>query len=103
MNLKSRLDRLAKAATGPQAPCPHLPPVVVTEDEDGGAAPFERDAARDTRECWCGRERRRIRIVYTDQGPTGGASTGAASAEGRARIAESNRRRAEAKRAAAAA
>ena len=65
MNLKSRLDRLTRATTGPQGACPHLPPVVVTENEDGGEV-FERDAARDTRVCWCGRERLRIVIRYED-------------------------------------
>jgi len=96
MNLKARLSRLRQAATPQQqGACPHLPPVVVTEDEDGGEVFEQRAAATDTRHCWCGRERLRIRVVYTDQGPTGGASTGPTSAEGRARIAESNRRRAQ--------
>ena len=69
MNLKSRLDRLTRAATGPQGTCPHLPPVVVTKDSEDGGEVFERDAATDTRQCWCGRERLRIRIVYTEHGP----------------------------------
>ncbi len=76
MNLKNRLVRLEQAAAGPQGTCPHLPPVVVTEDgEDGGGEGFEqRDAATETRVCWCGRERLRIRIVYTDDGRGTGSS-----------------------------
>ena len=81
MNLKSRLNRLEQAATGPQGTCPHLPPVVVTENEDGGE-PFERrDAATDTRRCWCGRERLRIRIVYTEEWPGAGSSNEPAADE----------------------
>ena len=75
MNLRSRLDRLTRAATGPQGTCPHLPPVVVTEDSEDGGEVFERNVATDTRECWCGRERLHIRIVYTATWPPGGAGS----------------------------
>ena len=74
MNLKSRLNRLEQVSAGPQGTCPHLPPVVVTEDTEAGSEPFERAAATDTRQCWCGRERLRIRIVYTDAWPGAGSS-----------------------------
>jgi hypothetical protein len=52
---------------------------VVTEDsseagEDGGEDFEQRDAARDTRRCWCGRERLRIRIVYADDWRGAGSS-----------------------------
>ena len=67
MNVKTRLARLRQAATGPLGACPHLPPVVVTEDEDGGEVFEPRAETTDTRRCWCGRERLRIRIVYTDE------------------------------------
>jgi len=59
VNLKSRLARLEQGTAPPQGACPHQPPVIVAEDESGGTA-------TDTRVCWCGRERLRIRIVYAD-------------------------------------
>jgi len=72
VNLKSRLARLEQGAAPPGGYCSHLPPVVVTEDEDGGEVFEQRAETTDTRVCWCGRGRLRIRIVYTETWPDNG-------------------------------
>ncbi len=74
MNLKSRLDRLKAQAAPPGGPCPHLPPVIVETGNDWRGEPHERDVTRDTRVCWCGRERLHIRIVYSEAGSPNGAA-----------------------------
>lgn len=74
MNLKSRLDRLKERAA-PQGTCLHLPPLVAFPAE--GAEAGERLKARDTRVCWCGRDRLRIRVVYTeDERPAAAGEAG---------------------------
>ena len=64
MNLKSRLARLEQGAAPPQGTCLHLPPLVAFPAE--GAEAGEPLKAPDTRACWCGRPRLRIRVVYME-------------------------------------
>jgi len=56
VNLKSRLARLEQGAAPSQGACPHLPPLVT----------FPAEGEQRVRVCWCGRERLRIRVVYTE-------------------------------------